>query len=129
MIQLKVLSGKKAGAIMAARHFPLHIGRRPDSDLCLDEQGVWEEHFSVAFDPLDGIMLKSHAEAVTIVNGHHLQGATLRNGDLIEIGSVRLQFWIGETTQRASRWREWLIWVTIVVISLTQIALVYWLPD
>jgi hypothetical protein len=51
----------------------------------------------------------------------------LRNGDLIEIGSVKLQFFLSETRQKGLRFRETLKWAAIAIISLGQIALIYWL--
>jgi hypothetical protein len=51
----------------------------------------------------------------------------MRNGDLVEIGSLKLQFWLARTRQMGLGFREWLTWAGIVVISLGQVALVYWL--
>jgi hypothetical protein len=46
---------------------------------------------------------------------------------LIEIGSTKIRFWLGEVRQRNSRIREWLVWTIIVCVSLGQVALIYWL--
>ena len=51
----------------------------------------------------------------------------LRNGDRIEIGATTLQFWLAESRQAGFRWREWLTWSGIALISLGQVFLVYWL--
>jgi len=49
----------------------------------------------------------------------------LRNGDLIQIGSSKLQFWLSETRQFSLGLREWLLWSGIAIISMGQIALIY----
>jgi len=51
----------------------------------------------------------------------------LRNGDLIEAGSLKLQFWLTETRQKRMQVREWLTWIAIGAVCLGQVALVYWL--
>lgn len=62
------------------------------------------------------------------LNGEAVQAAVLHNGDLIEIGGLRLQFWLAEAAQRGLAWREALLWAGIAAVSALQIALIYWLP-
>jgi pSer/pThr/pTyr-binding forkhead associated (FHA) protein len=127
VIQLKVLSGKKAGATSVARRFPVRIGRDTGSDLCLEEPGVWEQHLVLNFDRAAGVVMTAEPKAITSVNGERMGKAVLRNGDVLEIGSTKLQFLLGETRQRGLALREWLIWCLIGGVSLGQIAVVYWL--
>jgi hypothetical protein len=51
----------------------------------------------------------------------------LRNGDGVEIGALKMQFWLGQTRQAGLRFREWLTWAAIAALCLAQIALIYWL--
>ena len=127
ILQLSILSGKRAGATWVARRFPVRIGRAATSDLQIEEDGVWSEHLTLDFNPTDGFLLKAHAEAIVSVNGRTVQRAVLRNGDILELGAVRLQFWLAETRQRGLRFRESLIWGLIAAVCLGQIALIYWL--
>jgi predicted component of type VI protein secretion system len=129
MVQLKVLSGKMAGAEQAARHFPFRIGRVPTSDLCLEEDGVWDEHLELTFDPRNGFVLTAQANALTTVNGQPLDQAVLRNGDTIEIGALKIRFWLGQTRQASLAWREWLTWAALALITAGQVALIYRLAD
>ena len=46
---------------------------------------------------------------------------------LIELGSLRMQFWLNETRQAGLRFREGLTWAGIAAISLGQVGLIYWL--
>ncbi len=126
MVQLKILSGKKAGSLWDARRFPVRIGRSATADLRVEEPGVWDEHLTMNLNA-DGFMVETHANALASVNGQPVQRALLRNGDTIEIGSVKLQFWLAEAPQRGQGVREGFVWTVISVICLAQIALVYWL--
>lgn len=49
MIQLHILSGKKAGSLAVAGHFPFRIGRAPENDLSLEDAGIWEQHVTLEF--------------------------------------------------------------------------------
>lgn len=115
---------------MAARHFPVRIGRAAADDLHIEDNGVWDSHLQIDFIPRTGFILNPRPEAITGINGQRVQAATpLRNGDLIQAGSAEIQFWLGEVSQRSSRFRESLIWATIAIISLGQIAIVYWMMN
>lgn len=124
MIQLKVLTGKKAGNSQLARRFPVRIGRAKSSDLQLEEPGVWDEHLTIKMDPADGFVLEARPEASTSVNGQLVQRSILRNGDVIEFGSQKLQFWIGEMRQRGLGTWEWLAWITLAATCAGQIVLI-----
>jgi pSer/pThr/pTyr-binding forkhead associated (FHA) protein len=125
MVQLKILSGEKAGTMWVARRFPVRIGRAATADLRLEEDGVWDEHLQLEFKPAEGFVLHAQPKALASVNGQRVEQAVLRNGDAIEIGSLKLQFWLSETRQKGLRWREALIWTGIAAVSLGQIALIY----
>jgi pSer/pThr/pTyr-binding forkhead associated (FHA) protein len=127
MVQLKVLTGKKAGIAWLARRFPVRIGRSSTADLQLEESGVWDQHLQLDFHPAEGIVLSAQPNALATVNGQPVQQTVLRNGDAIAIGSMRLQFWLSETRQGGLRIREGLTWAGIAAITLGQICLIYWL--
>jgi pSer/pThr/pTyr-binding forkhead associated (FHA) protein len=127
MVQLKVLSGKKAGTTWVARRFPVRIGRSSTADLQLEESGVWDQHLQLDFDLEEGIVLSAQPDALATVNDQPVRHAVLRNGDVIDIGSLRMQFWLSETHQAGLRVREGLTWAGIAAISLGQIGLIHWL--
>jgi pSer/pThr/pTyr-binding forkhead associated (FHA) protein len=127
MIQLAILSGKTAGTRWATRRFPVRVGRSPDCDLQLEEHGVWDEHFEISLNPAAGFVLEARSDALVIANHQPIEHTVLRNGDLIEIGAVKLQFWLGETDQRGLGFREALFWTLILAVCVCQIALIYWL--
>jgi len=127
MVQLKVLSGKKAGTAWVARRFPVRIGRSAGANLQVEESGVWDQHLQLDFNPAEGIVLSAQPNALTAVNGQAVRQTVLRNGDTIDIGSLRLQFWLSETRQADLRLREGFTWAAIAAISLGQVGLIYWL--
>ena len=127
MVQFNILSGQKAGTAWMARRFPVRIGRVATADLQLEESGVWDQHLQLDFNPADGFVLSAQPNALATVNGQPVQQTILRNGDVIQLGSLKLQFWLGEARQTGLRLRETLTWTTIAGIALGQIALVYWL--
>jgi pSer/pThr/pTyr-binding forkhead associated (FHA) protein len=125
MVRLKVLSGKKAGTAWVARRFPIRIGRSPSADLQSEESGVWDEHLQLDFDPTEGIVLSAQPNALVAVNGQPVHQAVLRNGDSIDIGSLKLQFWLADTRQTDLRLREGFTWAAIAAISIGQVVLIY----
>ena len=96
MVQLRILSGKKAGTNWDARRFPVRIGRSAANDLPLEENGIWDEHFELTFDRAEGFVLTACPDALVTVNHEPAQTVRLRNGDSIEVGAVRMRFWLGE---------------------------------
>ena len=127
MIHLKIVSGKMAGTTFVARHFPVRIGRAAEADLQLEEPGVWDEHLQIILAGKEGFLVETHANALATVNGQPVQHLALRNGDLIEIGSLKIQFWLSEAPQRGLKIREAFVWAIIAAVTLTQIVLIYWL--
>jgi pSer/pThr/pTyr-binding forkhead associated (FHA) protein len=127
MVQIKILSGKKAGSSWDARHFPVRIGRAADCDLQLEETGVWDDHLELRVEPDGSVLLETHADAFASIEGQSVRSASLRNGDTIGIGSVKLQFWLSRARQRGQAFREAFVWTLIAGVWLAQIGLVYWL--
>ena len=127
MVQFKILSGKKAGSSWETRRFPVRIGRSAGSDLRLEEAGVWDDHLKVDLEAKEGFVAETQANAFASINGQPIQRVALRNGDVVEIGSIKLQFWLSEAPQRGQAFREAFVWALISLVCLGQIALVYWL--
>ncbi len=125
MVQLNILSGKKAGTSWVARRFPVRIGRSKAADLQLEEDGIWEQHLQIDFNPAEGFVLTSHPDALTSLNGQPFTHAALRSGDTLQLGSSELQFWLSDTRQGGLRLREWLTWTAIGLVCVSQILLIY----
>ena len=127
MVELRILSGKRAGTSWVARRFPVRVGRAPKDNLQLEEDGVWDQHCQLQLSRTEGFLLLARPEAPALVNGHPAERVLLRSGDLIQLGSVKLQFWLSANRQAALGLREWLTWIGIAGICLGQVGLIYWL--
>ena len=127
MIQFSILAGKKAGAQSAARRFPFRIGRAPGNELQLDDDGIWNQHLILDFDRQQGFRLATAPNALAAVNGKPFETAILRSGDVITLGSARLQFWVAAARQDSLRLRETFVWVLQAAVTAGQFALIYWL--
>jgi hypothetical protein len=126
MVQLRMLSGKVAGAIYRfGPRLSCLIGRGADADLRLEEAGVWDRHMLVDLDPTRGFTLTVLPDAWAALNGQPIEHAVLRNGDLIDVGSVRMQFWFSQTKQRSLHTRERLTWLALAVLCAVQVLLAY----
>jgi pSer/pThr/pTyr-binding forkhead associated (FHA) protein len=129
MVRLCIVSGKNAGTAMVAGRFPYRIGRSPRSDFCVEDAGVWDEHLELDLDSHGGFLLSLQGNSLATINGQPFQHVCLKNGDLIEIGSLKMQFTLSETTQCAFRLREALTWTGLAVLFGSQVALIYWLIE
>ena len=126
MVQLNILSGSQAGGAHAARRFPISIGRAATADLRLQDTGVWDQHLQLTFTPT-GFRLKLCEGALATLNSEPFTEAPLRNGDLIVLGSVALQFWLAGVEQRNFAAREELTWLAFAGLVAVQLLLIGWL--
>src|SRR5687767_5457912 len=127
MVQLEILTGNTAGTRWATRRFPVQIGRNAESDLQLEEQGVWDHHVQISLNPAVGFILETQPQALVVANGQPVERLVLRNGDTIEIGAVKLRFWLSEPRQSRLRLQEFFVWTVVFGVTLGQVALIYWL--
>ena len=125
MVQIRILSGKKAGAEYAFSHFPILIGRSPDAHLCLDEPGLWDRHCEIAWSEPTGLFARIQPGVLGRLNGENIQEALLRNGDLLSLGALQIRFSLTPVRQRSLLLREWLTWIALAGLCLGQVALIY----
>lgn len=130
MIQLNVLTGKKAGSQTVVRRFPFRIGRADRNDLQLDDDGVWDAHLTVELHrENERFHLAVASNALAAVNNQPVETAPLRNGDIISFGSVKMQFWLAAVQQRGLGLRELFVWMLLGSVTLAQFAVIYWLLE
>jgi pSer/pThr/pTyr-binding forkhead associated (FHA) protein len=127
MIHLHVLSGKKAGSRAVAGRFPFRVGRAAQNHLALEDDGVWEQHLTLEFKKREGIQLAAAPNAIATVNGKQVENTVLRNGDIITLGSAKIQFWLAPVPQRGLRISENFVWVLLILITVSQLLLIYML--
>lgn len=129
MVELRILSGKQAGASVVARRFPFLVGRAADAGLRLEDEGVFDRHFNIQFRAGEGFILLGEPDAVTAVNNQTTKETRLRSGDVIHAGSATIGFALSPMTQRTLRFREAFVWVMLVVLCLLQVVIIYKLLD
>ena len=123
MVQLKIISGKMAGDTLVVRHFPFHIGRAAENDFCLEDEGVWAQHLIFNFQKNEGFTLQTVGDAFAAVNESPQTSARLRNGDLISLGSAKMQFWLAPVRQKSLLLREISVWLLLAAVTAAQIYL------
>ncbi len=124
MIQLHILSGKKAGTLFIPHHLPMTAGRS-SPDLCLVDDGVWDHHFQLTSDPDQGILIRAEKNALLQINGQPVQQAVLHNGDLIAAGATSMRFDLGPVHQASLALREAFTWSGLVLLFLFLLALIF----
>ncbi len=129
MIQLDILSGKKAGTSIVARRFPFQVGRISDSGLPLDDPGVWDRHLVFNLHRGSAVVLNVQPNALATLNGAPVQTAPLKSGDLVEFGAVKLRFSLSAAPQRSQTWREVALWIGLGLVFAAQVAIIYALMD
>ena len=84
-----------------ARRFPFRIGRSPSANLCLEDAGIYDDHLEIHLLPDRAIQAVVPEPAMASINHQPITEAILHSGDVIELGSVRLQFSLAPTRQRS----------------------------
>lgn len=120
MVQLRVLNGGRAGTVHVASQFPCTLGRSATDSLRLNEAGVWDHHLQLELQVPEGFRLRRLGQGRASVNDSEFDELILRNGDVIALGAVKLQFWLGEVTQGNNRLREAFTWVALILAVLLQ---------
>jgi predicted component of type VI protein secretion system len=104
--------------------FPFLLGRAAGSSLQLSDPGVWDAHAQVEFDRAEGFTLRNLPPAITRVNDAPVESARLKNGDVIELGSARLRFWLSAPRAKSWRMREAATWLAMLALAAAQVALI-----
>lgn len=125
MVQISILNGNKAGQYFLTRRFPFHIGRAAHADVSVQGDGVWEDHLEIRFERGSGFHVEAHKGALVSVNGMNVDRAHLCNGDLIELGAIKVRFWLAPTTQRSLGLREAMTWALLAGLLAFELLLIY----
>lgn len=108
-----------------ASHFPFRIGRTAQNHLPLEDDGVWEQHLTLEFQKRNGFHLAAAPNAIATVNGQQVENTILRNGDIITLGSAKIQFWLAPAPQRGLGLRENMVWALLILVTISQFILIY----
>ena len=128
LAQLNILSGEQPPHRLQSGNFPARIGRGADCQVQLTDVGVWEQHLELRLEEDLRFSIRPASEASAMINGEPLEGVQLlRNGDIIEIGMVKLQFLLGPVQQKKLGLREAATWLLVGLLIAGEIYLLLWL--
>lgn len=130
MFELHLLSGQKAGQCERVRRFPFKIGRSSQNDLSLTDRGVWKEHLNLKAIPGKGVWVEACEGAQTRlrVNGASHESCSIKSGDILELGEVRIEIRMSPPQLRNFIGTEIGFWSIVVGVCLSQLAMIYfWL--
>ncbi len=74
---------------------PIVIGRAPDSDLLIDHESISRQHCRVARQDEGWVLRDLGSKNGSRINTFHVEEQVLRNGDRLDLGTIRLYVEIG----------------------------------
>ena len=106
----------------------MRLGRGSDCALRIEEEGVWEHHVAIELNDENRFQLKRVSDAGVMVNDEPMaDDQPLANGDVLGLGSVKLQFWLGTVQQQRLSTREAAVWALLAAVTAVQVCLLLWL--
>jgi pSer/pThr/pTyr-binding forkhead associated (FHA) protein len=70
----------------------LHLGRSPSADIVLDHPTVSRRHAVISREGDQTLLLDDRSRNGVLLNGERVGRAVLRDGDLIQLGTVALRY-------------------------------------
>lgn len=105
MLELAILSGRRAQTVVPLPVLPCSIGRS-GADVDLDAPGVASKHALLTDRGDQGFHLEAVGEATLYSAGKSHRSLRIKNGDVFEIGGVGLQFRLCPARPRNLDWLE-----------------------
>ncbi len=128
LVQLQFLTGQPRRHYVWPGEFPVRLGRGDNCAPRMEEEGVWEYHVEIVLDEAHQFRLKRVSDAGVMVNDEPMTDAQpLANGDILALGSVKLQFWLGNVQQHRLSTREATVWALLAAVTAVQVCLMLWL--
>ena len=93
----------------------------------LEDDGVWERHASIALTASGFFNLIARPEAMVCVDGVRVTEARIKEGDVIDLGAVKMVFHLSPAHQRGLALREWILWTVLFALLLGELLLMFWL--
>lgn len=122
---LIIRSGRASNHFVAVNHFPVTIGRSANSQLRLEDPGIWDMHAKLTLLPGKGILLQPLSDGTVTLHDQPVTTATvLRNGDIFHLSTIQCQFQLGPSAPGKLMWREWLFWLLLGAAIIGQIYLI-----
>lgn len=120
MIELIGLQGQTRGRRFLANAAPVRLGRQSGLEVVLSDAGVWDNHAEIVSSPEGWFLIRAVGQAHLSINDRPVREHRLCNGDVLGMGSAKLQFTLQSSPQRSLRLREnatWLLILAVVVLA------------
>ena len=127
MVQVELLAGRKSKSSLVFPRLPVRVGRAPDCQLQLVDEGVWDEHALITLRPREGFFIAATSSGTVLINGEAVHEAHLANGDVVTVGAAQFRFGFTPPSPKAMWPRELLTWAGLGGLGLGQGLLIYWL--
>ncbi len=115
IVELRKSAGP-SGEVRGIDRIPFSVGSQ-DSDWTPDGYGIWAKHLVIDQDSDRRFVLVPQPPASVTLEGKPVEQPTrLRNGDWIELGSIRLQFRVAATRQRSLKALEMITGAGLVIL-------------
>ncbi len=89
---------------------------------------MWDKHVAIELDDNNRFQLKRVSDASVMINDEPMtKNQPLANGDVLALGSVKLQFWLGTVQQQRLSTREAAVWALLAAVTAVQVCLMLWL--
>ncbi|MGE3311574.1 MAG: FHA domain-containing protein [Limisphaerales bacterium] len=106
--------------VVEIQRTPFVIGRSPAAGLSLNRPGIFDAHLTVRVAPGEGWVVETGDGALALVEGRPFQRHRLRNGDVIDIGNLPLQFVLAPVRRKSLVAWSVLFWLLIGLIVAAQ---------
>ncbi|MBL8221399.1 MAG: FHA domain-containing protein, partial [Bryobacterales bacterium] len=93
--RVKVRSGLQEGQTLQLRFPSTSLGRAAECDLRFEDDGISRVHCTIYLDRSRAVVRDNDSTNGTLVNGQAVAETDLRDGDVISIGDVDLEFLSG----------------------------------
>jgi CRP-like cAMP-binding protein len=95
--RVRITAGPRAGAILQLRYPGTTFGRSPETDYRFaDDQKMSRVHCSIVCENNRFVLRDNNSTNGSLVNGNLVSEIELRNGDVIAIGEIELEFLTGQ---------------------------------
>jgi hypothetical protein len=105
MLELAILSGRRARTVIPLPVLPCSIGRS-GADIDLESSGVASKHAVLADRGPEGFRVEAVGEATIYIGGKSHRSIRIKDGDVFELGGVGLQFRLRPARSRNLDWLE-----------------------
>jgi pSer/pThr/pTyr-binding forkhead associated (FHA) protein len=71
------------------------LGRGTACEICLPDKTVSRRHCQISWGGIAYVLQDLNSSNGTFLNGEQIQEAFLHDGDMLQVGDVMVQFWLG----------------------------------